>query len=327
MRLQSAARLLRALPLALALIGAQCAAANAWQPVRDVEFVVPFGVGGGADLLARSLVKIIQDNKLVPVNIAVVNKPGGGTSVGVSYVAATRGKDPHTIVLINPQTVLTPLTVPDSLGWRALRPVSNLMLDDYLILAAKSSPYGNIGDVVKAAQQKGDRAISIGSSGTADDLAIALLEQATKVRFNVVRFNGGGQIMSALLGGHIDLGAGNPLEFLGQIKSGDMRALAVLRDDRFPQLPDVPTLVEQNFRTRPFQMWRGIASPKGVPDDAVEYWDGVFKKVAATPDFKKYLELNSATFAYMDSKQFPKFLDTQEKFYSEMLELTGAPTK
>lgn len=327
MRLQSAARHLRALPLALALIGAQCAAANAWQPTRDVEFVVPFGVGGGADLLARTLVKIIQENRLVPVNIAVVNKPGGGTSVGVSYVAATKGKDPNTIVLINPQTELTPLTVPDSLGWRALRPVSNLMLDDYLILAAKASPYGSIADVVKAAAQAGDRAISIGSAGTADDLAIALLESATKTRFNVVRFNGGGQILSALLGGHIDLGAGNPLEFLGQIKSGDIKALAVLRDDRFPQLPDVPTLVEQKFRTQPFQMWRGIAAPKGVPDDAVEYWDGVFRKVVETADFKKYLELNAATSAYMDNKDFPKFLDAQEKLYSQMLELTGTTTK
>jgi putative tricarboxylic transport membrane protein len=143
----------------------------------------------------------------------------------------------------------------------------------------------------------------------------------------VVRFNGGGQILSALLGGHIDLGAGNPLEFLGQIKSGDIKALAVLRDDRFPQLPDVPTLVEQKFRTQPFQMWRGIAAPKGVPDDAVEYWDGVFRKVVETADFKKYLELNAATSAYMDNKDFPKFLDAQEKLYSQMLELTGTATK
>ena len=64
--------------------------AQAWQPTRDVEFVIPFGVGGGADLMARVIQKIITDERLVPVAVNPVNRPGGGGAVGIAYVAASR---------------------------------------------------------------------------------------------------------------------------------------------------------------------------------------------------------------------------------------------
>src|SRR5688572_23066725 len=84
------------------------AAQTDWKPTREVEFVIPFAVGGGADLMARIIHKIITEEKLVPVSVALVNRPGGGGAVGIGYVAASRKADPHTLILVNGSTQITP---------------------------------------------------------------------------------------------------------------------------------------------------------------------------------------------------------------------------
>ena len=81
---------------------------------KDVEFVIPFAVGGGADLMARVIHKIITEEKLVPVSVALVNRPGGGGAVGIGYVAASRKADPHTLILVNGTTQITPDPQPEA---------------------------------------------------------------------------------------------------------------------------------------------------------------------------------------------------------------------
>ena len=151
-----------ALAFATALTVSGAKAAD-WKPTSDVEFVIPYGLGGGADLLARVIIKIMSDEKLVPVNVTAVNKPGGGASVGVAYVLSTKNANPNTLVLFNPQTQITPLTVKDARGWRDLTPVTNLMLDDYLLFVGKDSPYKNAGDLLRDAKAKPPKAEASGS--------------------------------------------------------------------------------------------------------------------------------------------------------------------
>jgi putative tricarboxylic transport membrane protein len=311
-----------ALALAAALPYSAAKAAD-WKPTGDVEFVIPYGLGGGADLLARVIIKIMTEEKLVPVNVAAVNKPGGGASVGVAYVLTTKNANPNTLVLFNPQTQITPLTVKDARGWRDLTPLTNLMLDDYLIFAAKGSPYQNAADLVKDAKGKPPKSISIGSAGTADDMAIAVFEAAAGIKLNVVRFNSGGEALTALLGGHVNLAAGNPLEFMGYLTGGQVRALGVFRPTRFADLPNVPTMKEQGIDVVPFQMWRGVAMPKNVAPDAVAYWQGVMQKVAASKAFNDYIKQNVATTHVVSGADYVKFLEAQEALYKDMLKRLG----
>src|SRR5262245_49001666 len=88
--------------------------AQAWKPTQDVELVVRIAVGGGADIMARVIHKIITEQKLVPVPIAINNRPGGGGAVGIGYVAASRKADPHTLILINGSTQITPIMTPNA---------------------------------------------------------------------------------------------------------------------------------------------------------------------------------------------------------------------
>ena len=294
-----------------------------WQPSQDVEFVIPYGLGGGADLLARTIIKIMQEEQLVPVNIAAVNKPGGGAAVGVSYVASAKNADPHTLVLFNPQTQITPMRVEGALGWRSLTPVAGLMLDDYLLFVRKDSPYQSATELVTDAKAREARAVSIGSAGTADDMAIAVFEAGTDIQLNTVRFNSGGEILTALLGGHVDLGAGNPLEFMGHLAGGEIRALGVYRPSRFETLPDVPTMQEQGINVVPFQMWRGVAMPQDAPQEAVDYWTDIMNKVGESPTFKDYISSNVATLNVLTGDAFMAFLEEQEQLYKDMLKRLG----
>jgi putative tricarboxylic transport membrane protein len=172
--------------------------------------------------------------------------------------------------------------------------------------------------MVKQAKTK-PRALSVGSAGTADDMAIAVFQAATNTQLNIIRFNSGGEALTALLGGHVDMAAGNPLEFITHLQSGNVRGLGVFRPTRFDALPAIATMKEQGIDVRPFQMWRGVAMPKGVPTEAVSYWANVMKKATETKAFRDYIKNNVAQEYILSTTDFQKFLETQEGLYRDML--------
>jgi putative tricarboxylic transport membrane protein len=302
---------LLALPLA--------ASAQGWKPTKDVEFVIPFAVGGGADLMARVIHKIMVDEKLVPVPVALVNKPGGGGAAGIGYVSASRKGDPHTLILINGTTQITPILNPNAKTLTEVKPVMNLMLDDFVFFVREDAPWRSVADFVKEAKSKPAKSMAFSAGGTTDTMAVTVLSKATGVQYNIVSFNSGGEALTALLGGHVQASMGNPLEFMGQLQGKKVRALGVVRDNRFPALPDVRTFKEQGINTPNFQMWRGVAIPKDAPDAAAQYWEGVMKKVAASPALASYFRENVAQAAPIPGKEFATFLANQEKLYRELL--------
>lgn len=303
-----------------ALFGsASSALAQDWKPTKDVEFVVPFAPGGGADLMARVILKIIVEEKLVPVPVTIVNKPGGGGAAGIGYVAASRNNDPHTIILVNGTTQITPILNPTAKTLTEVKPVMNLMLDDFVLFVRADAPWKNAAELIKDAKSKPAKSIAFAAGGTTDVMAQTVLSKAAGVEFNTVSFNSGGEALTALLGGHVQASLGNPLEFMANLQGGKVRALGVVRDTRFDGLKDVPTFKEQGISTPNFQMWRGIAVPKEAPDAAAAYWEGVMKKVAASPVLAKYFQENVAAAAPIPTKQFGAFLADQEKLYRELL--------
>ena len=308
--------------LLLAVIPAvltSAAFAQGWKPTKDVEFVIPFGLGGGADLMARVIHKVIVDEKLVPVPVALVNKPGGGGAAGIGYVSASRKADPHTLILINGSTQITPILNPQAKTLTEVTPVMNMMLDDFLLFVRADAPWKSAADFVKDAKGKPAKSVAFSTGGTTDVMAVTVLSKSTGVQYNTVSFNSGGEALTALLGGHVQASMGNPLEFMGQLQGGKVRALGVVRDKRFPGLNDVPTFQEQGIQTPNFQMWRGVAIPKDAPDAARVYWEGVMTKVNASAAMKKYYADNVAQSASIPGKQFDAFLANQEKLYRELL--------
>ena len=289
-----------------------------WKPTKEVELVVPNSAGGGNDLLARSVAKILVDEKLVPTPVVVVNKPGGAQAVGIAYAATTRAADPHTLVLISTGSQVTPLSVKNAKGVRDLQPLAILTLDDFFLVVRAESNFKSAAEMVAAAKAK-PRSVSIGIGGATDEMAVAALEGASGAKFNVVRFGGTGEAVNAVLGGHVDATTGNPVELLAQIQGKTIRAVAVFRPTRFPATPDVSTLKEQGIEAPPYQAWRGLAMPKGAPAEAVDYWIEVVRKLAASPAFKQVVETNVSTAQAMTGPELTKHIDEQEELYKKLL--------
>jgi len=305
---------------ALLLAVIPCAAlAQGWKPTKDVEFVIPFAVGGGADLMARVIHKIITEEKLVPVPVALVNKPGGGGAAGIGYVSASRKGDPHTLILINGSTQITPILNPNAKTLTEVRPIMNVMLDDFVFFVREDAPWKSLKDFIADAKGKPAKSMAFSAGGTTDTMAVTVLSKATGLQYNIVSFNSGGEALTALLGGHVQASMGNPLEFMGQMQAKKVRALGVVRDNRFAALPNVPTFKEQGVNSPNFQMWRGVAIPKDAPNQAAAYWEGVMKKVAASPQLATYLKDNVAQAAPISGKAYADFLANQEKLYRELL--------
>lgn len=294
------------------------AAAAGWQPTREVEFVVPNSAGGGNDLMARALAKILSDEKLVPTPVVVVNKPGGAQAVGMGYVAVTKGGDPHTLALISTGSQVTPLTVPNARGVRDVQPIAILTADDFFLIVRAQSGYTTAAQMVEAAKAK-PRGVSIGIGGATDEMAVAVLETATGVKFNIVRFGGTGEALTAVLGGHVDATTGNPIELLPQIQAGAVRGVAVFRPSRFPVAPDVPTLAEQGIDAPAYQAWRGVAMPKGAPAEAVAYWQDVFQRLTGTDAFERFVSTNVATAHVLTGDALTGYIDEQEKLYRRLI--------
>jgi putative tricarboxylic transport membrane protein len=303
--------LLLAVPLA--------AFGQSWKPTKEVEFVIPFAVGGGADLLARVIHKIITEEKMVPVPIALVNKPGGGGAAGIGYMSAARKSDPNTLVLINGSTQITPILNPAARTVSEVQPVMNVMLDDFVFFVKADAPWKTAAEFVKDAKSKPAKTYNFSTGGTTDVMAVTVLAKATGTELNTINFNSGGEALTALLGGHVHASLGNPLEFMGHLQKGTVRAIGVFRDNRFTLLPNVPTMKEQGISAPNFQMWRGVGVPKGVPAEAAKYWEGVMAKVVASPQFKSYLKDNAASEAPIAGASFEKFLAGQERLYRDLL--------
>jgi len=195
----------------------------------------------------------------------------------------------------------------------------NVMLDDFVFFVKGDAPWKTAADFVTDAKSKPPKTYAFATGGTTDVMAITILSKATATELNTVNFNSGGEALTALLGGHVHAVISNPLEMMGHLKSGAVRAIGVFRDNRFAELPDVPTMKEQGIDAPNFQMWRGVALPKGAPDAAERYWEGVMQKVVASPQFKTYIRDNVASEAPIPGENFKKFLAEQERLYRGLL--------
>lgn len=314
-----AAMRILAVSASIAITAVSTASAADWKPEKDVEMIISYAPGGGLDLFARKVIDIARSEKLAPVNINPENKSGGSGAVGWGWVKANRGDSNVTLTPINTASILTPLQVKGATGWKDLRPLANIMAEDYVIFVKGDSPFKTLDDLVKAATAS-PQAVSIAVGGIGDTIATKVVGKAIGAEFNLVTFSGGGETTNALLGGNVDATVSNPGEFLGQLTSGSIRALATTRQERYEgELSSIATMKELGHPNELVQNWRGIAGPKGMSDEAAAYWQAVFAKVSASPAMKEYIAKNSAAFEIHEGKDYSDYISKQEAVFKELM--------
>ncbi len=311
------------------------AAGAAWQPDKPIEFIAPSGPGGGWDRTARAAQKALSDEKLVPQSIVVNNVAGGSGAVALGQVMAKRKGDAQLLLSMSPALTFTlalgrakdPATG-KNLTFRDIIPIAAVATDYGAIVVKKDAPYKNLKDLLEAYKANpGSVSVAGGSAvGSQDHVKFAKVVKAagldaTKVKY--VPFQGGGEAIAAVLGGHTVAAAPDISEIAGQVEAGQIRVLAVLSDQRLGGVfKDVPTAKEQGINTN-YILWRGFYAPPGLTKDQVEYWRGTMGKMVQTPSWKK-LAADSGWFEfYMTGEEFNKFLDEDLAFASTLLKELG----
>ena len=202
-------------------------------PSRTIEVVVPFAPGGGTDNLMRTIVGIIDENKWSPQAINVVNRSGGSGVVGYTYLIGKKG-DPHVVAGAAPTIVSAKVEGRLSAGHRdGMTTLMIVAIDELMLSVRAESPFKTIEDFVKAAKAK-PGGLTVGGTATLteDHIFTYLMEKAAGIQVKYVPFNSGGEVTTALMGGHIDAAVENPNEIVAQIEAGKARNLAVAAKQR-----------------------------------------------------------------------------------------------
>ncbi|KJS23656.1 MAG: hypothetical protein VR72_00685 [Clostridiaceae bacterium BRH_c20a] len=293
-------------------------------PERAIEMVVPFGAGGGSDIMARSMVKVVNDNKWVSQPINVVNKPGGSGSIGYAYTAEKKG-NPYYLASVSSSFYTAPLLGNSPVSYKDFTPVAGLAMDTLALFVKEDSEITSVKQIIEKSKAT-PKSISVGgTSGTSDDAVMyRVLQDKAGIEMKYVPFESGGEVMTALLGGHVDVVWANPGEALSQVEAGKARAIAVASKERIPGFDNVPTLIEEGVQASLAQ-FRGVVLPKDAPPEAVKYWEDVFKKLHESSAWQNdYIKANSITPRFLGSEEFGKAIVELSDMYAEIFKQIGA---
>ena len=311
--------------IAIALTGG-AAEAQSWKPETPVELIAASGPGGNTDKLARTIQRILQDEKVVLVPINVVNKTGGNQTIARVYLNQFPG-DGHYMELSNPTLIsnnvmgITPQQPGD------FSPIV-LLLDEYTVFSVRAdSPYKSGGEVLRRlVQQPDSMSIGLTTRGGANHIALALAAKAAGAdlkRLKIVSFRSNGESMTALLGGHIDLVASSASPAIPHFQQGRTRIVAISAPKRMSGvLAQVPTLQEQQVAAVNSN-WRALVGPKGLQPAQIAYWEDAAARLAKSDQWKKELELNFWEHHMLRGQALRDFLIAELKETKEILAEVG----
>ena len=278
-----------------------------------MELLVGSGPGGSNDTVGRTLQKIMQENKLVPVPINVVNKVGGNQTIVRAYLNQHAG-DAHYFDLGNPTLIANHIMGISTQHHSDFTPVT-LLLNEYTAFTVKAdSPVRNARDLVELLKKDPDAwAVGVSNRGGTNHLTLSLLAKSAGVdpkRLKVVVFKSNTDAITAVLGGHLQMVASTVTSVIGHVRTGNARIMTLGAPRRMPgALADVPTLREQGIDIV-VSNWRGIVGPRGLSAAQIAYWEDVLAKVVATEDWNKSLEAQYWEGNFLRSREFGKYLES-----------------
>ena len=290
-------------------------------PSRPVELVAPFAAGGSTDLTSRALARAMADP--LGTSVVVVNQPGANGAVGGKDVMGSPPDGYRLVTLAGSLFAVTPLVVqdPDTLSLDEMSIISGVTQEEVVLLANAASPYRTLQDVL--APRPG-RPITFGTSGRGgvSGFAQTLLFAAAGVPASEVPFGGGAPAVTALVGGQVDIAASHPGESIAQVRSGQLRHLAVFSARRSPQLPDVPTVAEQGIDIV-VDRTAFVAGPPGLPDDVRQTLSDAAAEAFRLPDYQRFLTDNFILAWEKDPQQVKDQLRADLERYRSMVQRFG----
>ncbi len=306
--------------------------AQAWEPSKPVEFVVPAGTGGGADQMARFIQGVVAKNKLMAQPIVVVNKAGGAGAEGFLNVKSDNG-NPHKIIITLSNLFTTPLATGVPFNWRDLTPVQMLALDEFVLWVNEESPYKTAKAYIDAVKAQPDNTFKMGGTGSKqeDQIITVLMQKAAGKKITYIPFKGGGDVAVQLVGNHVNSTVNNPIEAESHWRAGKLRALCVMDKQAMPyktkvtetqSWADIPTCTSAGIPVD-YLMLRGIFMAPGVTPDQVAFYLDLFKKVRALPEWKEFMDKGAFNQTALTGQEFFDWLGKNEQMHRVLMKEAG----
>lgn len=310
--------------LGLALVLAGGTALAQGYPTRPIRLVVPFPPGGGTDIIAREVANKVATSE--GWTIVIDNKPGSGGNIGVD-AAVKASPDGYTLVLGQTSNLAINPSLYAKLPYdpvKDLAPIGLVASAPLVVVVSGTSPYKTLADVVAAAKAK-PTALNYASSGngTVAHLATEQFQKAAGVQFTHVPYKGASQGLTDLVGGQIQMYVSSVPTLIAQIKTGQLRALAVTSLQRNRDLPDVPTMAESGYKDFEAVTWFGVAGPAAMPKDAIVKLNAAFNKALATPDVQKKLAAQGAEVMTGPPEKFASLIRTDGVRWGAIVKASG----
>jgi tripartite-type tricarboxylate transporter receptor subunit TctC len=316
--------MLRIIAAALcALAGLSSASAQSY-PARSVKIIVPFGVGGPADIYGRFIAAKLQDALGHP--FVVEDRPGAGSIVGSDAVAKSPPDGYTLLVMSNTHTVNETLVPKKPFElMRDFAPISGLNYSDLMMVIHPSVPAQNLREFIALAKSK-PGALNYASSGTGTPYHMAgeLFKSMAGVDIVHVPHKGSDQARTAILGGQVQMMIDAITTMNANAKAGKVRALGTTGAKRSPVSPDVPTISEAGVTGYETTIWLGLMAPAATPRPVLEKLNAEVNKILAAPEVRETWGKQGAQPMGMSIDAFDKFLRADIAKWSKVVKSIGA---
>ena len=321
-RLQAAAA---ALLIALVFAGEVNAQAQAY-PSKPIRIVVPYGAGGGIDVISRLVGEKLSQRLGQPV--VIDNRPGGGTLLGAEQVAKA-APDGYTLMVTTDATMTINPYLYAKLPYDAVKdfaPITQMVFLNQLLLENSAVPANNLKELIAYAKANPGK-LNYGSygSGSQPHLAMEMLKSQAGLYIVHVPYRGLTQTVPATIAGDVQLTFSGAASSLAFIKSGRLKALAVGGKTRLALLPDVPTFTESGFPDVPANAWFGLFAPAGTPRDIVMKLNAEVVRILRDPEFvQKELTAKGYELIASTPEEFTTFLAADSVRNARAVKISGA---
>jgi putative tricarboxylic transport membrane protein len=309
------------------LVAGQWSMAGAWEPKGQMECIAPANPGGGWDAVCRSTSSALHKSGIVKETMYVTNMPGGSGAVAIANVITKRKGDTNLLVAASNALTFTMALNRTTHTYKDIIPIAQIGAEIGGFFVKSDSKYKNLADLVNALKADPKSVTFCGGSapGGQDHIKAALFAKAIGVeptKIVYVPFQGGGEALTSLLGGHTEVGALDISEAAGQFEAGKIRCLGLLSDKRSTKFKDIPTTFEQGVKVS-YPIWRGVYMAPGTPAAAVEFWSDAIQKMVATPEWAAERAKMGWEPTYRFGGEFNKFVTEELATFKDLLKELG----
>lgn len=279
-------------------------------PERSIEFIVPYGPGGGSDNVVRALQPKIEE--ALGGTLVIRNISGGGGAVGYNR-AVNAAPDGYTVTTPNNANFTLEGLGNVDFSYGDFEYIARVLVEPYILAVRQNDDWTDFESLMESIET-GDR-LSVGFSGVGSSThvtAVAIGEELG-VDFNFIPFDGGSAAVSAAMGGHVDAVVLNPNEIMSAVEGGRLTPVLSTGEERASVFPDTPTMVELGYELE-LNQWRGIAAPKGISQEIEDKWVEAVKHALDDPAFQRFAEEGG-------SEVMPLYGDELDEFVRRTAEL------